>query len=103
MKLKLFAGAVALMSIGAGPLPATAATLGLDFLPSTNYTAEVVSAASKGEVVYAYGYEFTLSSGISVTALGTFDNGAIANIGNDNTSNGPNRSEERRVGKEGTT
>ena len=90
MKLKLFAGAVALMSIGAGPLPATAATLGLDFLPSTNYTAEVVSAASPGEVVYAYGYEFTLSSGISVTALGTFDNGAIANIGNDNTSNGPN-------------
>jgi hypothetical protein len=77
---------LAVVGAGASALPAAAGSLAIDFNPSTNYTAEVVSAASPGEVVYAYGYEFTANSNVTVTGLATFDNGSINNIGNDNSS-----------------
>jgi hypothetical protein len=83
-------GGFALMGTSVWTLPAAAATLAFNFNPSTNYTAEVVSSASPGEQVVAYGYEFTVSSTVTVTALGTFDNGSINNIGNDNVQNGGN-------------
>jgi hypothetical protein len=83
--------AFALMCVGASAVPAAAASiLALDFNPSTNYTAEVVSSAIPGDQAVAFGYEFSVSSTISVTALGTFDNGSINNIGNDNVQNGGN-------------
>jgi hypothetical protein len=84
MKLKLFAGAVALISIGAGPLPAVAATLALDFAPTPgSYTPVIVSdqfVQSGG--AGGLGWQFSLSSTATVTGLAGFDGGSSANIPN---------------------
>jgi hypothetical protein len=84
MKLKLFAGAVALISIGAGPLPAVASTLALDFAPTPgSYTPVIVSdqfVQSGG--AGGLGWQFSLSSAVTVTGLSGFDGGSSANIPN---------------------
>ena len=80
MRLKLLAGAAGLMGLAAAPIPAAAAVLALDFNPSTNYTSETVS--SSNQQVMAYGWEFTTgASALTVTGLGTFDNGSLNNLG----------------------
>jgi hypothetical protein len=80
--------AVALTGIGAWMLPASAATLAVDFNGPTNYTSETAANADKGTTVEAYGYEFTAGSNESVTALGTFDNGSVSNLANGGQTNG---------------
>ena len=76
------ASAFGLISTGAATLPAAASTLAINFTSAP--TAEVVS--SSGSQIYAYGYQFTATNNETVTALGTFDNGALNNLGNDNSS-----------------
>ena len=82
------ASAFGLLGTGAATLPAAASSLAVNFTSAP--TALVASGASPGEQVYGYGYQFTASSNETVTALGTFDNGALANLGNDNVANGGN-------------
>jgi hypothetical protein len=78
------ASAFGMIGTGAAMLPAAASTLAVNFTAAP--TALVVSKASPGEQVYAYGYQFTATANESVTALGTYDNGALNNLGNDNSS-----------------
>jgi hypothetical protein len=81
MRLKLFAGAVALVSIGAGPLPAVAATLALDFAPTpSSYTSHIVS--DEFVQTSSLGWQFSLSSAVTITGLAGFDGGSSANIAN---------------------
>jgi hypothetical protein len=82
------ASAFGLLGTGAATLPAAASSLAVNFTSAP--TALVASGASPGEQVYGYGYQFTASSNETITALGTFDNGALANLGNDNVANGGN-------------
>jgi hypothetical protein len=72
-------GAAGVMGTSAVSLPASAATLALDFAPTpTSYTALVVSSALSQ--VSQLGWEFTLTSSVTVSGLGAFDAGSSSNI-----------------------
>jgi hypothetical protein len=72
--------AIALTGVGAWTLPAAAATLALDFNPPTSYTSNDIGDALNGVPTNGLGWEFTVTSTVTVTNLGSFDNGAVANI-----------------------
>ena len=69
-------GLVALLGVGAGTLPAAAATLGWQF------TGTPTATGGGGFTSQAFEYQVvTLNSAITVTGLGEFDNGISTNLG----------------------
>ena len=79
MKTRLIIGALTFVGIGATILPASASTLALDFAPTSNsYTSEIVSDAFVQ--TSALGWQFSLTSIVTITGLAGFDGGSSTNI-----------------------
>jgi hypothetical protein len=81
MKTRLVVGALTFFGVSAACLPASASTLALDFAPTpSSYTSHVVS--DEFVQTSAVGWQFTLTSSVTITGLAGFDGGSSANIAN---------------------
>lgn len=75
MRRVILTAAAVVVFLGLGSTAAKADTLGLDFTSTPTIT--------ESTSFWSLGWEFTVNTNITVTALGDFDNGSVANFSQD--------------------